>query len=94
MSKTIVNIVDKTEIWTSRGWTMRIDGQEHPILRANYLLRAAMIPAGSHEIVMRYEPKIWKVGGVISLVSSLAIILFAVGAVVFSLKKQKEPAKE
>ena len=83
-----------SEIWTSKGWTMRLDGQEHPILRANYLLRAAMIPAGSHEIVMRYEPRIWKVGGTISLVSSLAIILFAVGAMVFSLKKQKELAKE
>ena len=83
-----------SEIWTSKGWTMRIDGQEHPLFRANYLLRAAMVPAGQHEIVMRYEPKIWKVGGVISLVSSLAVLLFAAGVVVFSLKKQKESAKE
>ena len=77
-----------SEIWTSKGWTMRLDGQEHPILRANYLLRAAMIPSGSHEIVMRYEPRIWKVGGTISLVSSLALILFAIGAIVYSIKKK------
>lgn len=83
-----------SEIWTSKGWTMHIDGQEHPILRANYLLRAAMIPAGQHEIVMRYEPKIWKVGGMISLVSSLAILLAVVGAIIFSLKKQKVSTKE
>ena len=79
-----------SEIWTSKGWTMRIDGQESPLLRANYLLRAAMVPAGQHEIVMRYEPKIWKVGGIVSLVSSLAIILFAIATIVLSLVKKKE----
>ena len=83
-----------SEIWTSKGWTMHIDGQEHPILRANYLLRAAMIPAGQHEIVMRYEPKIWKVGGAISLVSSLVILLGLLGVFLFSLKKHKAQVKE
>ncbi len=78
-----------SEIWTSKGWTMRIDGQEQPLLRANYILRAAMVPAGQHEIVMRYEPRIWKVGGALSLVSSLVILLGTVGAIVYSLKKQK-----
>ena len=79
-----------SEIWTSKGWTMHIDGEEKPILRADYLLRAAMVPAGQHEIVMRYEPRIWKVGGVISLVSSLSVLLFAVGAIVYSIFKRKE----
>ena len=79
-----------SEIWTSKGWTMQIDGQEHPILRANYLLRAAMVPAGQHEIVMRYEPKIWKVGGILSFISSLAILLAAAGALYITLKKKKE----
>ena len=82
------------EVWTSKGWTMRIDGEEKPLLRADYLLRAAMVPAGQHEIVMRYEPRIWKVGGIISLVSSLVILLGLVGTIVISLiKKQKAPAK-
>ncbi len=82
-----------SEVWTSKGWTMRIDGEERPLLRADYLLRAAMVPAGKHEIVMRYEPRIWKVGGVVSLVSSLTVILFAVGALVYSiLKKKQKPA--
>ena len=83
-----------SEIWTNKGWTMQIDGQECPLLRANYLLRAAMVPAGQHEIVMRYEPKVWKVGGIVSLVSSLAILLAAVGALIYSLKKQKATTKE
>lgn len=82
-----------SEVWTSKGWTMRIDGEEKPILRADYLLRAAMVPAGQHEIVMRYEPRIWKVGGVVSLVSSLVVILFTIGAIVYSIfKKKQKPA--
>ena len=83
-----------SEIWTSKGWTMWIDGQESPLLRANYLLRAAMVPAGQHEIVMRYEPKIWKVGGIISLVSSLALILFAIGTIFYSHKKKKQQSNK
>ncbi len=83
-----------SEVWTSKGWTMRIDNEERPLLRADYLLRAAMVPAGKHEIVMRYEPKIWKVGGVVSLVSSVVILLALVGAIVLSLRKEKAPVKE
>lgn len=81
-----------SEIWTSKGWTMHIDGQEHPILRANYLLRAAMIPAGQHEIVMRYEPRIWKVGGVISLISSIMILSGLICAIVFTIREKKQKA--
>ena len=85
-----------SEVWTSKGWTMRIDGEERPILRADYLLRAAMVPAGQHEIVMRYEPSIWKTGGIISFASSLVVILFAIGAVLFSIvsifRKKENPA--
>ena len=82
-----------SEIWTSRGWTLKIDGQKSPLLRANYLLRAAVIPAGQHEVVMRYEPKIWKTGNVITLASCLVIILFAIGALVYTIVKKKEQAE-
>ena len=78
-----------SEIWTSEGWKLWIDGQEKPLLRVNYILRAAVVPAGQHEIVMRYEPSIWKIGKVITLISSLALILFALGALVYTLTKKK-----
>ena len=76
-----------SEIWTGKGWTLRLDGKEHPLLRADYLLRAALIPSGQHEIVMRYEPRIWRVGNTIALVSSLLILIGAVCAIVLSFKK-------
>ena len=69
---------------------MFVDGNEHPLLRANYLLRAALIPAGSHQIVMQYAPKIWKVGNTIQLISSLILIIGLITAIVLSLRKKKQ----
>ncbi|MBR6093280.1 MAG: YfhO family protein [Bacteroidales bacterium] len=64
-----------SEIWTKQGWMMWIDGVESPLLRANYILRAAVVPAGQHEIVMRYEPSIWRIGNTIQFITSLLILL-------------------
>ena len=76
-----------SEIWTSKGWTMWIDGKESPLIRADYILRAAVIPAGNHEIMMRYEPKIWKVGNTIQFISSLILIFGLIGAIVVTYRK-------
>ncbi len=84
-----------SEIWSGLdGWHLRIDGEERPIMRANYILRCALVPAGNHEIVMEYRPRIWKVGGAISLVSSAAIVLATIAAVLFTLKKRHANSKE
>ena len=81
-----------SEIWSDKGWRMKLDGKEHPIIRTNYLLRAALIPAGDHEIMMRYEPSIWKIGGTLSFISSLVILLSVATAIVFSLRKREKTA--
>ena len=79
-----------SEVWTSKGWKMFIDGQEQPLLRANYLLRAALIPSGDHEIVMEYAPKAYSVGNRVQFASSLIMILGLIGALVFTFKPKKE----
>ena len=79
-----------SEIWSGMGWTMYLDGKEHPIMRADYMLRCALIPSGEHEITMEYAPRIWKVGNNIQLVSSLLLILGLVAAILITTKKQKE----
>ncbi len=76
-----------SEIWTNKGWTLWIDEKESPLIRADYILRAALIPAGNHEIMMRYEPKIWKVGNTIQLISSLILILGLIAAIVVTYRK-------
>jgi hypothetical protein len=78
-----------SEIWSDTGWKLYIDGQEHPLLRANYLLRSALIPSGEHQIVMDYAPSIWKTGNTIQFVSSLIILLFAVVAIILQFKASR-----
>jgi len=93
-STTANYLVVFSEIWTEKGWKMFIDGQEQPLMRANYLLRAAMIPSGEHEIVMEYAPKAWKVGNTVSFASSLIMILGLIGALVYTFRPKKEKAEK
>ena len=79
-----------SEIWTEKGWKMYVDGQEQPLLRANYILRAALIPGGEHDIVMEYAPKAYKVGNTVSFASSLIMILGLIGALIYTFKPKKE----
>jgi len=83
------NLVVFSEIWTQKGWKLFIDGEQHPIIRANYLLRAALVPAGQHKIEMRYEPAVWAIGEKVSLASSLLLILLALGLLVQTVLKSR-----
>jgi hypothetical protein len=38
------------------GWEATIDGQAAPVFRANFLLRAVVVPPGAHTIVWTYHP--------------------------------------
>ena len=77
-----------SEIWSDMGWKLYLDGQEHPLLRADYVLRCALIPSGDHQIVMKYAPSIWKIGNRIQLVVSLFIMLSVVATLVVTLRKK------
>lgn len=70
-----------SEIYYPNGWKAFVDGEEVPVLRANYVLRAIEIPAGRHEITFRYDPPVFKTGEILSRVSS--ILIFALLALAF-----------
>lgn len=79
-----------SEIWTKKGWKMWIDGVESPLFRANYILRSAIIPAGQHEVVMRYEPSIWRIGNAIQLITSLLILAGFVYICYSTIKRRRD----
>jgi len=66
-----------SEVWygPNKGWQAYLDGKPVEHIRANYILRAMRIPAGSHKIEFKFEPKTYYLGKTISLVSSSLILL-------------------
>ena len=46
-----------SEIYYPKGWHIYVDDQEIALGRANYILRAAVIPAGEHTITMEFVPE-------------------------------------
>lgn len=81
------SLVVFSEIWYTLGWKAYINETEQPLIRANYALRALKVPAGDSEIVMRFEPKVWKVGEKISLASSSFLLLLVFAWLFIELKK-------
>lgn len=51
------------------GWRAFVDGVERPILRANHVFRAVVIPAGAQEVVFSYEPDSFRYGLLVSVVA-------------------------
>ena len=64
-----------SEVYYPDGWTATVDGAPLYLFRANWIFRAANLPAGEHDIVMRYEPKIYTVSEKASRASSLALFV-------------------
>ena len=83
-----------SEIYYEKGWNAYVDGKLNPHFRANYLLRAMMIPAGKHTIDFKFEPKSYSVGQQISSVSSILILILIFGAIFWEYKKSKSPVTE
>ena len=64
-----------SEIYYPEGWHLTIDGKPADLFRADWILRGAFIPAGDHEIVMRFEPQSYITGERLSRASSITLIL-------------------
>ena len=64
-----------SEIYYPDGWKAQVDGAPAEVLRADWTLRAMALPAGGHDIVMRFEPDSYRVGAGISRASSITLIL-------------------
>ena len=81
-----------SEIYYDKGWTMLIDGKEQPYFRADYLLRAAVIPVGNHKIEFIFHPASYYTGEKISLAGSVLLVLALGGIVGMSIRKKTEAA--
>ena len=68
-----------SEIWYPNGWTARLeDGTPVDLFRADWTLRGALLPAGDHELILRFDPPSYTVGSRISRASSWFLYLLLV----------------
>lgn len=79
-----------SEMYYPYGWNAYINGELVEHFRANYLLRAMVVPAGHHQIEFKFEPKVIQTGSTISLVSTLFFVLITIGGSVIYRKKKTD----
>ena len=70
-----------SEVFYPDGWKATVDGEEIPLFRADWILRGATLPAGEHEVVMRFEPKVYKASARASRASSATLVLLLLLAI-------------
>lgn len=60
------------------GWQVTVDGAPAALLRANYLFRGVLLPAGQHRVQFEFRPPTLRRGAGISLAAALAVLALAV----------------
>lgn len=70
------------------GWTAYVNGEEAEIYTVNGGMMGVVVPAGRAEIEFRFMPPGLIFGGAVSIVSVIAIIVYAI--IDFKIKKKKE----
>lgn len=78
-----------SEIFYPKGWNAYINGKPAEYFRADYLLRAMVVPPGNNKIEFKFEPKIIQTGSTISLVSSIIFLLILLSGLYFAFRKKE-----
>ena len=75
-------------------WKATLNGEPLPLFRANWILRAALVPAGKGEIVMRYVPEDCILGERISRACSIMLLLLVLGCAGYAFRDSVHCRKE
>ncbi|MDP2687132.1 MAG: YfhO family protein [Aequorivita sp.] len=78
-----------SEVYYPMGWNAYVNGKPAEYFRANYLLRAMVIPPGNNKIEFKFEPKVIQTGSTISLASSIVFLLILLGGLYFAFRKKE-----
>jgi hypothetical protein len=76
-----------SEIYYPAGWNCYIDGKATETLRANYILRGVVVPAGSHKIEWKFEPVSVSRGNNLAMFGSSILLLGFLFSLYWSLRK-------
>ncbi len=79
-----------SEIYYPYGWSAKVDGQQMPIHKVNYLLRGLDLPKGKYTIEFSYtDPKFSSFQTITLVMSIISVLIAIVGIYFFSKKKNK-----
>jgi hypothetical protein len=76
-----------SEIYYPKGWNVFVDEKLTPHFRANYVLRAMVLPAGHRKIEFKFEPVVYSSGEKISKISSLVLILLVLAGCLLEVRR-------
>ena len=79
-----------SEVYYAPDWRAYIDGKPVEYLRADYILRAMVIPAGEHKIEFKNEAPLMHNLDKISLIVSILFVLIVAGSLVLYCRKVKK----
>jgi hypothetical protein len=66
-----------------KDWKAYIDGKPAPYAKANYVLRAMLIPAGKHTIDFKFEPQAYYTGSTLTSIAGWILTLLILGYLVW-----------
>ena len=79
-----------SEIYYAPDWRAYIDGKPAEYIRANYILRAMVIPAGDHVIEFRNEAPLFHKMNIVTILGSILLVVIAGGAIFLVYRKKKK----
>jgi hypothetical protein len=77
------SLVVFSDVYYEGGWNASIDGEPVPHLRANYILRALAVEAGTHTVEFEFAFEPFEKGEKISLMGSWLVLLLLLGGAGF-----------
>ena len=79
-----------SEVYYSPDWRAYIDGKPAEYIRANYILRAMVIPAGDHVIEFRCEAPTLHRLITVNIIFGVALVIAIGGGIFFVYRKKKK----
>jgi hypothetical protein len=73
------------------GWKVWIDGKPDTLLRANFLMKGAYVPAGQHTVEFRFQPEL---KGVYVTLAAFGLGILICGVLFVATSKTKDPEPE
>lgn len=83
-----------SEIYYPYGWKASIDGERVDHFRANYILRALNVPAGSHHITFVFDPDSARKGDTVATVCVILMYMFILCSTAYSLRRCLKTRKD